>query len=79
MSSELLPEHQEQLELADLLNSVPDKGVVITGSVVISVADIDLVRLDLSVVLTAMESVARREARAIASEGAAGDSPDGAR
>ena len=61
MSSELLPEEQRQLELGDLLNRVLDKGVVITGSVVISVADIDLVQLDLTVVLTAVQSMIERE------------------
>jgi hypothetical protein len=38
---------------------VLDKGVVIHGSVVISVADIDLVELDLRLLLTAIESAAR--------------------
>lgn len=45
------------LELADLLNRVLDKGAVIAGSVTISVGDIDLVQLDLTVVLTAIETV----------------------
>jgi len=37
----------EQLVLGDLLNHVLDKGVVIGGTVTISVADIDLIVLDL--------------------------------
>ena len=56
------------VELADLINRVLDKGAVIAGSVTISVGDIDLVQLDLTVVLTAIETVRsaerrRREAR----------------
>ena len=56
------------LELSDLINRVLDKGAVIAGSVTISVGDIDLVQLDLTVVLTAVETARsaerrRREAR----------------
>lgn len=45
----------EPLILAELLNHVLDKGVVLTGDVVISVADVDLIRLGLSVYLSAIE------------------------
>jgi predicted membrane-bound spermidine synthase len=38
----------EQLVLSDLINRVLDKGVVISGQVTISVADIDLIALDLN-------------------------------
>ena len=51
------------LELADLLNRVLDKGAVIAGSVTISVGDIDLIQLDLTVVLTAIETVRNAERR----------------
>lgn len=44
------------VELSDLLNRVLDKGAVIAGSVTISVADVDLIQLDLTVVLTAIET-----------------------
>lgn len=50
----------EQLVLGDLLNHVLDKGVVISGSVTISVADIDLLMLDLRVLLTSVETSLRR-------------------
>jgi gas vesicle structural protein len=53
-------ESDEQLVLGDLLNHVLDKGVVIQGSVVISIANIDLVALDLRLVLSSVESMARR-------------------
>jgi gas vesicle protein GvpA/GvpJ/GvpM family len=51
------------VELADLINRVLDKGAVIAGSVTISVGDIDLVQLDLTVVLTAIETVRSAERR----------------
>ena len=56
------------LELSDLINRVLNKGVVIAGSVTISVGDIDLIQLDLSVMLIAIETARsterrRREAR----------------
>jgi gas vesicle structural protein len=51
------------LELADLLNRVLDKGAVIAGSVTISVGDIDLIQLDLTVVLTAVETARNAERR----------------
>jgi hypothetical protein len=44
-----------RLALADLLNRVLDKGVVITGTVTISVADVDLLQLGLNIYLTAIE------------------------
>jgi len=49
----------EQLVLADLLNRVLDKGVVISGTVTISIADIDLLVLDLRLLLTSIETSMR--------------------
>jgi gas vesicle structural protein len=51
------------LELSDLINRVLDKGAVIAGSVTISVADIDLVQLDVTIVLTAIETARANERR----------------
>jgi hypothetical protein len=50
----------EELVLGDLLNHVLDKGVVISGTVTISVADIDLLVLDLRLLLTSVETSLRR-------------------
>jgi gas vesicle structural protein len=50
---------EEQLVLGDLLNQVLDKGVVISGTVTISVADIDLLMLDLRLLLTSIETSMR--------------------
>lgn len=49
----------EQLVLGDLLNHVLDKGVVISGTVTISVADIDLLVLDLRLLLSSIETSMR--------------------
>jgi hypothetical protein len=47
------------LVLSDLINRVLDKGVVIRGNVLISVADIDLIALDLRLLLTSIERTQR--------------------
>lgn len=63
ISDELEPaEDEEQLVLSDLLSHVLDKGVVITGDVIISIAGIDLIALSLSVLITALETVERKRA-----------------
>jgi hypothetical protein len=49
----------DELVLGDLLNHVLDKGVVISGTVTISVADIDLLLLDLRLLLTSVETSLR--------------------
>jgi gas vesicle structural protein len=51
------------VELSDLINRVLDKGAVIAGSVTISVGDIDLIQLDLTVVLTAIETARAADQR----------------
>jgi hypothetical protein len=48
-----------ELILGDLLNHVLDKGVVISGTVTISVADIDLLLVDLRLLLTSVETAVR--------------------
>jgi hypothetical protein len=54
-------DEREQLVLSDLINRVLDKGVVISANVLISIADIDLIHLDLRLFLT---SVATQDQRA---------------
>jgi gas vesicle structural protein len=51
---------EDALELSDLLSHVLDKGVVITGDVIISVAGVDLVSVSLGVLITAIETLERR-------------------
>ena len=56
------PSDDEDLMLSDLLSHVLDKGVVITGDVIISVAGIDLIAVSLAVLITALETVERKRA-----------------
>jgi hypothetical protein len=60
-----------QISLCETLDRVLNKGVVVAGEVIISVADIELVYLNLRVLLTSVETVerCRREARLAASGG----------
>ena len=51
---------ERQLVLGDLLNHVLDKGVVISGEVMISIADIDLLSVDLKLVLTSVQTALER-------------------
>ena len=53
----------EQLVLGEMLNSVLDKGVVIGGTVTISIADVDLLELDLRLLLASVESLMRKAER----------------
>lgn len=54
---------ERRLVLSDLLNRVLDRGLMITGSVTLAVADIDLVQLDLNLVLTAAETASRHRSK----------------
>jgi hypothetical protein len=49
------------LVLSDLVNRVLDKGVVISGHVMISIADIDLLALDLKLILTSIETATQKQ------------------
>jgi hypothetical protein len=51
----------EQLVLSDLINRVLDKGVVISAEITISIADIDLIRLDLKLLLSSLASTRQRK------------------
>lgn len=62
MSDPSLTEYEEhQLVLGDLLNHVLDKGLVISGQVTISIADIDLVALDLRLLLSSVQTALERQ------------------
>lgn len=54
-------DEQEHVSLCEALDRVLNKGAVIVGDVVISVADIDLVYLGLQVILTSVETARREE------------------
>ncbi len=50
---------EEHVSLCEVLDRVLNKGVVVAGEVIISVADIDLVYLGLRLVLTSVETARR--------------------
>jgi len=55
--TELTPEEQEErVSMLDLLDRVANKGVVISGDLVISVADVDLLYLGLRLLLTSVQT-----------------------
>jgi hypothetical protein len=54
------------LVLSDLVNRVLDTGVVISGHVLISIADIDLIALDLKLLITSIETASRKQLGSIA-------------
>lgn len=50
----------DDISLVDILDHVLNQGVVVHGSLVISIAGVDLVYLGLNVVLTSVETARRR-------------------
>ena len=50
---------QERVTLLEVLDRALEKGVVISGDIVISVADVDLVYLGLKVLLSSVEPMER--------------------
>lgn len=69
---ESLPEvyEPEQLVLSDLINRVLDKGVVISADITISIADVDLVQLDLKLLVSSLASFRRRKPGDAGNDGA---------
>jgi gas vesicle structural protein len=55
---ELSPGHRD-IALVELLDRVIDKGVVISGDITISVADVDLIYLGLRVLLAPSDRIIR--------------------
>ena len=62
MGSDVRVDDTEQLVLSDLLNRVLDRGVVISGTVVVSVAGIDLLRVGLNIFIAAIETELQKAA-----------------
>lgn len=48
--------YQDSMSLCETLDRVLNKGVVVAGEIVISVADIDLIYLGLTLTLTSVET-----------------------
>jgi gas vesicle structural protein len=47
---------QRQVTLLDLLDRMLEKGVVLRGQIVLAIAEVQLVKLDLTVLLAAVET-----------------------
>lgn len=54
---------EDQVVLSDLINRVLDKGVVISANVTISIADIDLIQLDLRLLISSFATLMTRTDR----------------
>lgn len=66
----LSTELAHRLSLCEALDRILNKGAVIAADAVISVADVDLIRLQLRVLLSAVETI-RASCNATADKGAA--------
>jgi hypothetical protein len=53
---------RQEVTLLELLDRVLDKGVVLTGDITLSVADVDLVYVGLRVLLSSVETARRQRA-----------------
>lgn len=67
---------EEELTLLDLLDRVLDKGVVLSGDITLSVADIDLVYVGLRVLLSSVEAANRQRGGPAIPDGAADAASD---
>jgi hypothetical protein len=54
------PSAEQELTLLELLDRVLDKGVVLSGDITLSVADVDLVYVGLRVLLSSVEAAERQ-------------------
>lgn len=57
MKPALPREHDRQVALVELVNRVLDRGVVVSGEIVVSVADIDLLYINLNLLLSSVETL----------------------
>ena len=55
--SPLVPALEREVSLCELLDRVLNKGAVLTGEIVIAVADIELLYVGLSVVISSVETL----------------------
>ena len=54
-----MTDQREELILADALDHLLDRGVVIAGEAIISIGDVDLLYLGLNVILGSVDAVSR--------------------
>jgi len=57
MEEEIDLQAEERVTLVEILDRVLNKGVVVSGDVVISVADVDLVYVGLRLLVTSVENM----------------------
>ena len=50
---------EEEVTLLELLDRLLDKGIVITGEMIISVADVDLIYIGLKLIVSSVEALKR--------------------
>jgi hypothetical protein len=60
--SDLSPAAQQEVTLLELVDRVLNKGVVLTGDITLSVADVDLVYVGLRVLLASVGTLERLDA-----------------
>ncbi len=60
MSDDILQVGTSDVTLIELVNRVLDRGVIVSGDILISVAGIDLVYLGLELCLTSIETARQR-------------------
>jgi hypothetical protein len=74
LDSDQSDDNARQISLCETLDRVLNKGVVLAGEVIISVADVELIYLNLRVLLTSVDTVERHrhEARMAALAAAGG-------
>lgn len=48
---------ERQVSLLDLVDRILEKGTVVRGQVVLAVADVDLVKLDLNLLLASVDAL----------------------
>ncbi|MED1470787.1 gas vesicle protein [Bacillus salipaludis] len=53
----------KEMTLLDLLDGIIDTGVVVTGEILISIADIDLIVIDLKLLIASIESAFAKKER----------------
>lgn len=58
----------DKISLLEVLDHILDKGVVITGNLIISVAEVDLIYIGLNLVLASVESLLPKDGERIADD-----------
>lgn len=58
----MTPDLQRQVTLLDLVDRIVEKGAVVRGQIVLSVADVDLVKLDLNLLLASVDALTGADA-----------------